>query len=415
MSHSGRFVNSAFATRSQFGFPSRTGFLIVGGGIGGLTAALALARAGQRVHVLEAAPEFGEIGAGIQLAPNAVRMLGRLGMLPGVAKCCVFPRSLVFMDALSGTAVASVDLGQPFLERFEAPYVVLHRSDLHALLLDACLRDDRITLETDRQVTAVHERDDGALVRCANGAQYACDALVGADGLKSVVRGLISDDEPVASGYVAYRGTISIDDAQLHEHRDSMVYWWGPGLHLVQYAVRGGRLYNQVGVFRCDIAGSDGSDFGRELDATFDRCCEPVRRGAALLDRGMRWPMLDRDPIDNWTRNRITLLGDAAHPMLQYIAQGGCQAIEDALCLADMVVSHDDVAAAFLAYQTERIPRTGRVQLSARAFGELGHLDGIGVALRNQVLSQHSPTDYQPLDWLYNAGSRPVVASAGPV
>jgi salicylate hydroxylase len=192
-----------------------------------------------------------------------------------------------------------------------------------------------------------------------------------------------------------------------------MVYWWGPELHLVQYAVRGGRLYNQVGVFRCDTADSNVANGAHELDAKFGGSCDAVRRSVGLLDRGMRWPMLDRDPIDNWTRNRITLLGDAAHPMLQYIAQGGCQAIEDALCLADMVFAHDDVAAAFLAYQAERIPRTASVQLSARAFGELGHLDGIAVALRNRLLSQHAPTDYEPLDWLYKPRSRPAVAPAG--
>ncbi len=379
--------------------------LVVGGGIGGLAVSLALARRGRSVQVLEAAPEFGEIGAGIQLAPNATHMLDRLEVLPAVIDCSVLPRSLVFMDAVKGEPLTSVDLGADFLGHYGTPYVVLHRSDLHSILLDACRREERIALAVDKLVVRVEDRGDGALAECADGSSYSCEALIGADGLRSVVRRLMSDDEPVASGYVAYRGTITTADADLHELQDSMVYWWGPELHLVQYKVRRGELYNQVGVFRSRVADVDSEEFGSpaELDERFGRCCPAVRRGAGLLQRGMRWPMIDRDPITTWSQNRITLLGDAAHPMLQYLAQGGCQALEDALCLADMVTAHDQFADAFAAYEAIRVPRANRVQTSARWFGEMVHLDGVGLDLRNHLLAQHGPDDYEPLDWLYKS------------
>ena len=186
--------------------------LVVGGGIGGLAVSLALARRGRSVQVLEAAPEFGEIGAGIQLAPNATHMLDRLEVLPAVIDCSVLPRSLVFMDAVKGEPLTSVDLGADFLGHYGTPYVVLHRSDLHSILLDACRREERIALAVDKLVVRVEDRGDGALAECADGSSYSCEALIGADGLRSVVRRLMSDDEPVASGYVAYRGTISTAD-----------------------------------------------------------------------------------------------------------------------------------------------------------------------------------------------------------
>ena len=382
-------------------------FLIIGGGIGGLGAAFALARHGQSVRVLEAASEFGEIGAGIQLAPNATQVLQRLGLLDPVIDCAVLPSSLVFMDARTGERLTSVDLGQAFRKRYGTPYAVLHRTDLHGILLDACRREDHIALEVDKRVVHIDSDSVRPAVSCADGSTYLGRAVIGADGLRSVVRTLVSTDDPVVSGYVAYRGAISVANAHLHEFQDSMVYWWGPGLHLVQYKVRRGELYNQVGVFRSRVSDAGSAEFGSsaELDAVFAGCCEPVRRGTALLERGMRWLMIDREPMASWSRGATTLLGDAAHPMLQYIAQGGCQALEDALCLAEMTAAHDDVSEAFAAYQEIRIPRTSRVVTTARSFGEMIHIDGMGLALRNRLLSQHEADDFAELDWLYRPES----------
>jgi 2-polyprenyl-6-methoxyphenol hydroxylase-like FAD-dependent oxidoreductase len=381
----------------------RPEFLVVGGGIGGVAAAYALARRGERVRILEAAAQLGEIGAGIQLAPNATQVLEDLGLLDPLLECSFLPRSLVSMDALTGARIAAIELGRTFREHYGTPYVVTHRSDLHSILLRACQAHDMISVEVNKRVVRVEPDPDRPQVHCADGTTYTGRGLIGADGLHSTVRRLMSDDEPVASGYVAYRGTISIEHAHLHGLQDSMVYWWGPELHLVQYKVRRGELYNQVGVFRSRVADTHSDGFGSpaELDEVFERCCEAVRRGAALLERGARWLMIDREPLENWTIGAVTLLGDAAHPMLQYIAQGGCQALEDALQLANAVSNHSDVTDAFLAYQAERIPRTTRVVETARAFGEMIHIDGIGQHLRNRLLSRHADDDFGELDWLY--------------
>lgn len=376
--------------------------LVAGGGVGGLAAALALARVGERVHVLEAAPQFAEIGAGIQLAPNATRVLDWLGVFEGLEEKAVFPRELVYMDAVTGERITSVDLGQPFLERYGHPYIVSHRVDLHQALLGACIAHPSVELETDKHVDEFEDAGDRVRVVCADGSAYEGDALIGADGLHSVIRGAIVGDDLVQTPHVAYRGTIPFEDVTPHAGQDSMVMWVGSDLHFVQYKLRGGKLYNQVGVFRSYRYG-EMEDYGNpeELDEHFARCCQPVRYGASLLMRGMRWPMADRAPTDNWTRNRITLIGDAAHAMLQYIAQGGCQAIEDAEALARHVAQNDDYHEAFMAYQTERIPRTSLVQRTARRFGEACHLGGVGRELRNHVFADRTPHDYGPFDWIY--------------
>jgi salicylate hydroxylase len=386
--------------------------LVVGGGVGGLAAALGLARIGREVRVLEAAPEFSEIGAGIQLAPNATRALDALGVLDSMLDQAVFPRELVYMDALTGERVTSIDLGEPFVARYGHPYIVIHRTDLHRALLDACAAHPDVTLETNRAITDIEDHGDTIVVQCGDACAYEADALIGADGLHSVVRKTLHDDEPVPSEYVAYRGTIPFSQVTPHAGVDSMVMWVAPDLHLVQYKLRGGALYNQVGVFRSHRYGQ-AEDWGNteELDEHFGRCCEPVSYGASLLGRHVRWPMYDREPIDNWSRNRVTLLGDAAHPMLQYIAQGGCQAIEDAVCLAANVADHDDPADAFLAYQAERIPRTARVQRTARKFGDVCHIHGVGMELRNALFSQRDPRDYEAIDWLYGPPQREPVAA----
>jgi salicylate hydroxylase len=296
-----------------------------------------------------------------------------------------------------------VDLGDAFLERYGHPYIVMHRSDLHRALLDACVAHSAVSLETNKVVEQIEDFGDTARALCADGTGYEAHCLIGADGLHSVARKLMSADEPVASEYVAYRGAIAFSEVSPHAGEDSMVMWVGPDLHLVQYKLRGGELYNQVGVFRSARYGEPDWGSPEELDDHFGGCCEMVSYGASLLRRDVRWPMFDRDPIDNWTRNRITLLGDAAHPMLQYIAQGGCQAIEDAVCLARNVDDHDDYELAFQAYQAERIPRTARVQSTARTFGDICHIHGVGIGLRNALFATKAPQDYEPLDWLYSS------------
>ena len=385
-------------------------FLIAGGGIGGLAAALALGRRGQPVHVLERAPEFGEIGAGLQVAPNASRVLDSLGVLESVTKDAFFPERLVVMDAVTGEEITAADTGSRFVERYGYPYFVTHRADLLQALLDAARAEPNVTLEPSKDVISVEPLSGaGARVTCADGSVYQAEALVGADGLRSVTRRVIVDEgEPACSGYVAYRGTIPMEDmrarAGLRELKD-MVIWTGPELHLVQYPVRRGELCNQVAVFGSEAYRAGAETWGTpdELEEKFAGTCPEVASGVAVMDRSRRWPLFDRLPIEDWTRDHITLLGDAAHPMLQYLAQGACQAIEDAVTLADSMHAHGgDVGRAFKAYHAERQPRTARVQTNARLFGEVLHIGGVGAAMRTALLRQRAHDDYSEMDWLYS-------------
>ena len=378
--------------------------LIIGGGIGGLTTALALARRGLPVHVIEKAQDFGEIGAGLQLAPNAMRVLDELGVVPELAKHAVFPSRLVWMDALAAQPITSIDVGEKFRGHFGQPYLVMHRSDLLNVLLAACQNEKLITLEAGREMIAVEDAGQRARAKLADGSVIEAEVLIGADGLWSRVRRLIVDDAPVGVGYVAYRGAIPIERMSSHAGLDNVVMWVGPGMHFVQYPIRRGELYNQVAVFRSPTYKPGSDDWGgpEELDAHFAQTCDYVRDCAKLMWRDKRWPMFDRNPIGTWARNRIALMGDAAHPMLQYIAQGACQAIEDAMSLAQHLADQPgDPAEALIAYQEARKLHTARVQLTSRAMGAFFHLDGVAAQVRHQLVSGRAADDFSMINWLY--------------
>ncbi len=382
--------------------------LIIGGGIGGLTAALALAKKGLPVHLIEREQEFGEIGAGIQLAPNASKVLDHLGVLKEIERYAVYPQRIAWMNIFSGQHISSLELGEKFVKSYGYPYFVIHRSDLLATLLKACQDNELIQLETVRQVITVEDLGDGARVECADGSVYETEALVAADGLHSVTRQLLIDSsEPICAEFVAYRGAIPMEKVTEHAGLDNVMYWVGPNMHMVQYPLRRGELYNQVAVFKSNRYTSDSDDWGTEteLEEHFSQTCQLVKSGLAQIKRNRRWPLYDRLPANNWTRNHITLLGDAAHPMLQYIAQGACQALEDAVCLADELEKHpDNINQAFKAYQEVRFPRTAQVQTRARQFGEIVHIDGMGAILRDALFAQRALDDYTHINWLYSWG-----------
>ncbi len=384
-------------------------FVVVGGGIGGLTTALALARSGREVRVLERADQFAEVGAGLQLAPNATRLLRDLGVLDAVLGAGVAPARLVLADARTGEGLVSADLGDRYRRAFGAPYVVVHRHDLLEILLAAC-RDLGVGLEIGKGVTSV--ATEGSLVRvvCSDGSEYAARVAIAADGLRSVIReSMHGAAEPVASGYVAYRGALPIEQVQRPHDLDTVIAWIGPGVHLVQYPIRRGDLYNQVAVFKSPSYAAADPDWGspQELDEAFEALCPAVRVALPSLHRNVRWPTYDREPVDRWVDGRVALLGDAAHPMLQYLAQGACQAIEDAVTLAGQFAAHDRPAApdgvdrALAAYQGIRAPRTARVQRSARVWGEIWHTEGIGAVLRNELFRGMTDDDYSYADWLW--------------
>lgn len=391
-------------------------FLIIGGGIGGLATALGVAETGRSVTVLEQAPEIGEVGAGIQLSPNATAILARFGVMDELSKFAVFPKRLVFMDSMTGKELSALDLGDSFLQKYGYPYIVLHRADLQNVLYEACKANDKITVLTNQAVEKVEDTGSNPRVTLKDGTIYEANVVIGADGLHSKTRKLFVDDQPVASQYVAYRGTIPMAEmaAQAGTNMDDVIMWVGPNLHLVQYPVRRGELYNQVIVFKSFRYTPDSDDWGapEEIDEHFGKCCEAVRHAVSFISRQRRWPMYDRNPIDNWSTDRVTLLGDAAHPMLQYLAQGGVQAFEDAACLTDMLHEYgDDYAKVFAEYQKVRIPRSASVQTNARIWGEVIHaVDPIAILLRNSIMEKRTPQDTSHVDWLYSRryGKAPV-------
>lgn len=383
---------------------------VVGGGIGGLAAALAIARSGRRVTLVERASRFGEIGAGLQLAPNASLALEELGVLAEVRRTAVAPHRLVMMDALSGDRITELDLrGDAYRERFAHPYLVTHRTDLHAALLARCQADPAITLRTGHTVTHA-EQDESQVRLCfAEGHEVLrASAVVAADGLHSRLRSaLVGDGEPVCSRYVAYRGALPTERMtgrmSVHAASDAVMVWAGPRMHLVQYPVRQGELYNQVAVFESDGYAPDSDDWGTEaeLEARFSEACPAVRDALPLISRDRRWPLYDRLPVDTWVHGRIVLLGDAAHPMLQYLAQGACQALEDAVALGQALEQFTGAGDAFTAYAQRRRERAARVQTEARRFGEICHLAGMGATLRNTLLRSRSPQDFDDISWVW--------------
>ena len=375
--------------------------VIVGGGIGGLSMALALAKRGYPSRVLEQAPEFKEVGAGIQLGPNSWRALQSLGAEPAVKPLAVLPHALVMNDAVTGEHVVSVPL-DGFEQRFGAPYALIHRADLLEALLQTAKASPLIALETSRQVKLF--RDDGRSVRITttHGHTYEAPALIGADGLWSTIRAqLIGDGKPRVAGHITYRAVLPPHEVPEYLRRWDMVLWCGPKCHMVHYPLRGGRLYNLVAVFHSNRYEEGWNSFGdpAELHERFKNTCADVRLMLGKITEWRMWVLCDREPIKMWSKGRVTLLGDAAHPMLQYLAQGAGMAMEDALCLARCLDESDSVEAAFQAYPLKRYLRTGRVQLTARLYGEFYHADGVSREIRNEFVKN---IGYAGLAWLYD-------------
>ena len=379
--------------------------LIAGGGIGGLAAALALAQKGCKVRVLEKAAEFGEIGYGIQMGPNVSRMLDRLGVLKALEATAVFPDALIFVDALTNLELTRIALGKAFLKRFGYRYFVIHRRDLHGGLLAACRDREEIVLESSREVKSFEQKSNGVSIVCQNGSEYESAALVGADGLWSPTRqAVIGDGAPRAAGHFVYRGVVPDEHIADRSRAGAMTIWGGPDLHLVQYRLQGGAVMNNVATIasRRFLRGEQNAGAPDELEEIFAGVHQGVRDNLRYVSRERNWVLHDREPAVNWTLGRVTLLGDAAHPTLQYLAQGAQMAIEDGVVLAEKVVAAgEDYHRAFMAYQRERLNRTARVVLSSRFFGEWFHVGGGARELRNELARQRDPDNAWETDWLY--------------
>jgi 2-polyprenyl-6-methoxyphenol hydroxylase-like FAD-dependent oxidoreductase len=380
--------------------------LIVGGGIGGFATALALSQKGFRTIVFEQAAEIKEIGAGIQVGPNVFHMFDRLGLTEKILEKTAIPQTLVMMDGITGENVVSIPLDTRFQQRFKYPYALIHRADLHTIFVDACKQSALITIITGAKITDYKDQGAQVVVHTAAGETYEGDAVVGADGLWSTIRAqLVNDGPPRVSGHIAYRAVLPIEDIPEHLRANSMTLWAGAKTHLVHYPLRGGKLFNLVAVFHSDkyVEGWDWAADTEELHSRFADATPAVKTMLAKIDAWRMWVLCDRDPIENWSKGRVTLLGDAAHPMLQYAAQGAGMSIEDGVVLADALSAGNTYEEAFLAYQNKRYLRTGKVQLTARLYGEFYHAKGVARQLRNDFLKARSVD--QTLDgmaWLYN-------------
>ncbi len=379
--------------------------LIVGGGIGGLAAAWALSRKGIASHVIEQAPEFKEIGAGIQLGPNVFRMFEYLGLTAEMNKVAVFPDGLEMRDSITGETFVRLPVDERFYAKYNAPYAVIHRADMLDVIHRACKTSPLIRLTTSQKVVGIDETATGVSVRTESGQTFTGAALIGCDGLWSFVRAqLVGDGKPVVSGHIAYRAVLPTSEWPKEYRINRMILWGGEKTHLVHYPLRRGELFNLVVVFHSDRYEEGWDTYGdpTELQSRFAEKCEPVRTLLQKVNAWKMWVLCDRPPIRNWTRGRVTLLGDAAHPMLQYLAQGANMAMEDAVCLAEQVVAFNgDYAKAFLSYQQLRYLRTARVQLTARLFGEVYHASGATRDLRNSVLKEWTETGGVDMSWLY--------------
>ncbi len=381
--------------------------IIAGGGIGGLAAAVGLGRAGHSVRVLEKASAFGEIGAGIQLGPNAFHAFDALGVGDAARKMAVYIENLRLMDALTGNEIARIPLGRDFREYMGNPYAVVHRGELHAVFLEACQQLDSVSLNTGSAVVGYEQDDRRVEAVLENGNRISGTALVGADGLWSRIRAqMLGDGAPRVSGHTTYRSVIPIEDMPDDLRWNAATLWAGPRCHIVHYPLSGWKSFNLVVTYHNDarspVAGEPVTH--DEVREGFEHVHPGVKR---IIEKGRnwkRWVLCDRDPSLVWTDGRVGLLGDAAHPMLQYFAQGACMAMEYAVSLYRELSEQDSkVPDALRAYQANRTLRTARVQLQSREIGDhIYHPSGAHAALRNSIMSGKTPSDwYKLLEWLY--------------
>jgi salicylate hydroxylase len=349
---------------------------LIGGGIGGLISALALSRRGFEPLVFEQSCELKEIGAGIQITPNSVKVLRALGLEDDLRNYAFEPEAMVTRDLRSGQLLFRTQSKGVTAGRFGAPWFQIHRADFLTILLRALSRN---YLHLAARCTSVISLDRGVMITLSDGREVEADLAVGCDGIHSFVRrALHGAQSPRFTGNICWRALIPAERLPKSHIEPSMNYWTGPREHIVAYYVRGGQLVNLVAV-------RETKPWVEESWLLQAQACELVKAypdahgDLKLLLQAVqdcfKWGLFDRDPLPNWSKGRVTLLGDAAHPMLPFLSQGAAMAIEDGYVLArELANSPEDIAAALKAYEAERLPRTAKVQLAARVQGNIFHL-----------------------------------------
>lgn len=393
--------------------------IVSGAGIGGLTAALALARAGVDVTLLEQAPALVEAGAGLQLSPNASGILASFGILDRLAGLAVAPDRLRIRSARSGHDIVRMPLGPVAELRWGAPSLVVHRADLQAALVARVQAEPRVELRTGCTVTgfvASPSRVSVAILKDHRQEQVEADVLVGADGAHSMIRDRLAlgpADRPQYSGRTAWRALVPGTEAPDFALRLETSLWLGSRAHLVHYPLREGALVNLVAITDEDWRGGKRRDFWSEpgdasqIQQRFSGWDRDARRLVASAREWRRWPLFDRNPVSRWSVDRVALLGDAAHPMLPFFAQGAAQAIEDAAALGSVLAPDEtgqrrEIAAALAAYEQLRVARAARVQRASRNQGVLYHLPGPAAFARDLAMRMMGVEKMMSrLDWLY--------------
>jgi salicylate hydroxylase len=390
--------------------PQRSRVLIVGGGIGGLAASIALARNGMSATLLERSVFADETGAGIQLGPNATRVLAGLGVHDAVETVAFKPDALRLFDGATGGTLAAVPLGSVAEGRYGAPYLTLHRADLYAGLLATCKGLGEIDLRDGFDVTEVESVADGVIATGADETQVEGSSLVAADGIWSNLRHRIAPHAGLRfSGATAWRALLPRDKVSAPFDEPNVGLWLGPRAHLVHYPVRGGKDVNIVAVIEGGSAKQGWSlraEPGALLPA-FHRWAKPARSLLESVESWRCWSLFRLKPLHRWADGRVALLGDAAHPVLPYLAQGAALAIEDAAALAASVKTcGGDPQSAFPLYESLRMRRAARVQAQAARFGRIYHLRGPAALARNFVLKRRRPEALlRGFDWLYGDAS----------
>jgi salicylate hydroxylase len=380
--------------------------IVAGGGIGGLAAALALVRQGFEVLVLERAPEIGEIGAGIQLGPNAFHAFDALGVGDKARGRAVYTECMVMHDAIDESLVGRLETGEAFRQRFGNPYAVIHRADVHLSLLEGAQETGRVQFLTNTRLERIEQNADSVTAYDQHGKAHRGIALIGADGVKSVVREAFVNDPPRITGHVVYRAVVDKADFPASLQWNAASLWAGPKCHLVHYPLRGGEQYNVVVTFHSRQEEQWGVTEGskEEVQSYFQGISPLPRQLIDLPKSWKRWATADREPIGQWSFGRVTLLGDAAHPTTQYMAQGACMAMEDAVTLGEALRVHgNDWAQALDLYQRARVARTARIVLSGREMGRIYHAMGVERLVRNSLWKGRTQERfYDAVEWLYS-------------
>lgn len=380
---------------------------VVGAGLGGLAAASCLRRSGFDVTVFEQAAALGEVGAGVQIGPNAVRVLHQIGIKDGFEKVAVRPISLDVRDWETARIINTITLGDTYEARYGLPYYHVHRADLHTLLADAFEAVAPGCIRLNAKCIGLEQLNSEVRLTFDDGTSAVGDVVIGADGIHSSVReALFGPDNPHFTGMVAFRGTVPLNRLPPGLIECKGYNWSGPHHHFVHYLLKGGSLVNCVGV--CDqddwrveswSVEGDMDEFRNEFTGWHDT----IQALIGGMDSCFKWALYDREPLAQWSRDHTTLLGDACHPMLPFLAQGACMAIEDGYVLAHCLRTHDSAEAGLKAYETIRLPRVSRVQFGARERGKTLHMsDPKAMAKRNAQNAADPAMRAREMDWIYD-------------